>query len=222
MGWKKSGPYRYDGESLYSLAFPKPDLVDEFYAKYPNVSYSPYGIYTMYKDRKGSLWFGTASLGVCRYDGKSISWLYEKQLTETPAGGDFGIRSIIEDKDGYFWFCNTRYRYEILPNSTELNRTDQVNYRKENGIGTANDEGKDFPYFMSIAADNKGDLWMVTYDDGVWQNNGETLLHHPVKDGDKSVLLFSIYKDRQGVLWLGTHNAGVFKFNGKTFEKFIT
>lgn len=221
MGWDKNGPFRYDGESLHYLEFPKTELADEFYAKYPNVSYSPYGIYTMYNDKEGSVWFGTASLGVCRYDGQSLSWLYEEQLSKTPSGGDFGFRSIIEDKDGYFWFCNTRHRYEILPNSTEKNGTSYLNYKRENGIGKlgGNNES-DFPYFLSIAKDNNGDLWMATYDEGVWRNNGKELIHYPIKDGFKNVLLFSIYKDKEGTLWLGTHNAGVYKFNGYDFERF--
>jgi ligand-binding sensor domain-containing protein len=222
MGWGGNGPYRYDGQSLYSLAFPRTSQADAFYARYPDASYSPYGIYTMYKDRKGLMWFGTAALGVCRYDGKSHSWLYEKQLTETSAGGDFGIRSIIEDKDGYFWFCNSRYRYEILPGSTVKNGTHYINYSKENGVSNLSyPDQEDFPYFMSMVEGEDGDLWMVTYDDGVWQNNGKELIHYPVKDGEKNVLLFSIYKDHQADLWLGTHNGGVYKFNGSTFEKFI-
>jgi len=221
LGGDKNGPYRYDGKSLYYLEFPKTDQENKFYAKYPNASWNPYGIYSLYKDREGTVWFGTASLGVCRYDGKSISWLYERQLTETPKGGDFGIRSIIEDKDGYFWFCNTRYRYEILSESLELNGTSKINYRKENGIGKSNDNNEnEFPYFMSITEDNSGDLWMATYNDGVWRNNGKKLIHYPIKDGETDVLLFSIYKDNQGVLWLGTHNAGVYKYNGSYFEKF--
>lgn len=221
MGYDKNGPYRYDGKSLYQLAFPKPEQADTFHATYPNASYNPYGIYTLHTDSKGNVWFGTASLGVCRYDGKTISWLYEQQLTETPGGGDFGIRSIIEDKEGYFWFCNTRYRYEILPGSSEVNGTNYLNYRTENGVGTSTETNEDdFPYFMSIAEDNEGDLWMATYSDGVWRNDGEKLIHYPIKGGDTDVLLFSIYKDNQGTLWLGTHNAGVYKYDGNSFEKF--
>jgi len=222
MGWDKSGPYRYDGESLYPLTFPETNQADIYYSSYHNDSFNPYGIYTLYKDRKGHLWFGTAALGLCRYDGKSVSWLYENHLTETPSGGAFGIRSIIEDKEGYFWFCNTRYRYNILMGSTTINETSQINYSKENGIGRPiNTTKKEYPYFMSIAEDSDGDLWMATYNEGVLRNNGKELLHYPIKDGEKGVLLFSIYKDRQGVLWLGTHNAGVYKFNGRTFEKFV-
>lgn len=221
MGWNKNGPYRYDGKSLYYLEFPKTSQADKFYAKYPNASFTPYGIYSMYTDSKGSLWFGTSSLGACRYDGKTISWLYERHLVETPDGGNPGIRTILEDKNGHFWISNTHYRYEILPESSVMNGTIQVNYRKETGIGYAYDNGEiDYPYFMSIAENKEGDLWIVTYSDGVWRYDGHELHHYPIKDGDANVLLYAIYKDNQGMLWLVSHNAGVYNFNGKTFEKF--
>lgn len=96
-----------------------------------------------------------------------------------------------------------------------------INYKKGNGVGYTNEENQiEFPYFMSSTEDNNGDLWMATYDNGVWRNNGTELIHYPIKDGETDVLLFSIYKDNQGVLWLGTHNAGVYKYNGELFEKF--
>lgn len=220
MGFDKSGPFRYDGKVLYHLEFPKTKQEAIFYTKYPDVSFNPYGIYIIYKDSKGHVWFGTASLGLCRYDGQSINWLYEVDLTETPNGGDFGFRSIIEDKAGYFWFNNTHSRFEILSNSVAKDGTNYLNYRKEKGIGKETDKGAlAYPYFLSVVEDNQGDLWMVTYDEGVWRYNGKELVQYLVKEGEATVLLYSIYKDRQGVLWLGTPNHGAYKFNGKTFEK---
>lgn len=217
MGWDANGPYRFDGKNLYHLEFPKNGMEDEFRAKYPDVSYNPYGIYSIYKDRGGNMWFGTSSLGLYRFDGKKVSWMYERHLTETPGGGAFGIRSIAEDKDGYFWICNTNYKYRILPGRTEAAGVNPVNYQRETGI---EHKGNEAPYFLSIATDNNGDLWMATYDDGVWRNNGETLIHYPVKDGERDILLSSIYKDNQGELWLGTQEDGAYQFNGKVFEKF--
>lgn len=221
MGWNSNGPYRYDGNALYQLEFPKTEQEDKFNAEYPNVSFNPYGIYFLYTDSKGVAWFGTSSLGVCRYDGKSIRWLYEEHLTTTPGGGAFGIRSILEDKDGYFWFTNSRYRYDILAGNSEENGSSHINYRKLKGVGYSNENGEvDFPYFMSVVEDNDGDLWMATYDEGIWRNDGKQLIHYPIKDGDKDVLVFSLYKDNHGILWLVTHNAGVYKYNGRNFEKF--
>ncbi|MFT5819187.1 MAG: ligand-binding sensor domain-containing protein [Crocinitomix sp.] len=216
IGFNKKGPYRYDGKYLHSLEFPKSPQEDEFYGEILHSNYSPYGIYSIYKDSKGFIWFGTTSLGVCRFDGEILSWHYEDQLQTTPSGGDFGTRAIFEDRDGHFWFNNTRYRYDILTNNT-IN----IDYEKEKGIGYSNAYNEqEFPFFLSIEQDDDGDIWMVTYDNGVWRNNGKELIHYPIKDGEIDVLLFTIYRDNKGVLWLGTHNAGVYKFNGKSFEKF--
>lgn len=217
IGFTKSGVYRFDGEYLHYLKFPKSPQEDEFNSKSKNTSLRPYGLYTIYKDRKGVMWFGTASLGVCRYDGKTISWHYEDQLQTTPSGGDFGTRAIFQDKEGKFWINNTRFRYNIKPNSSS-----NINFHKEDGIGYLNEKNKiEFPFFHSITEDNDGNLWMVTYDNGVWNYNGKKLVHYPIKDGETDVLLFTIFKDNNGVLWLGTFNAGVYKFNGQSFENFL-
>jgi ligand-binding sensor domain-containing protein len=216
MGFK-SGAYRFDGKYLYYLKFPTSPQENTFYKKNPNTNLKPYGLYTIYKDRKGYMWFGTASLGVCRYDGRALSWHYEEQLQTTPNGGDFGTRAIFEDKNGKIWINNTRFRYVI-----ETYGYKSVTFKKESGIGYLNKTNKmEFPFFLSITEDNKGNLWMATYENGVWKYNGKELIHYPVKDCETDVLLFTIYKDNKGVLWLGTHNAGVYTFNGHTFEKFV-
>ncbi|MEJ7625888.1 MAG: hypothetical protein WKF35_03410 [Ferruginibacter sp.] len=121
---------------------------------------------------------------------KSLSWMYEEHLTTIEGGGSFGIRSIIEDKEGKFWFCNTKYRYTIFPGEIEKGLI------------------------------NKHHLWMATYGFGVWLYDGKKIIHYPVKDDAKNITLFSIYKDNLGMLWLGTHEGGAYTFNGKTFEKF--
>ena len=215
MGSTKNGAYRFDGKYLQYLKFPTSPQENTFNKNNPNTSLKPYGLYTIYKDRKGFMWFGTASLGVCRYDGKNLNWHYEEQLQTTPNGGDFGTRAIFEDKNGKFWINNTRFRYVI-----ETYGNKPITFKKENGIGYLNKTNKmEFPFFLSVTEDNKGNLWMATYEDGVYKYNGKELIHYPIKDGETDVLLFTIYKDNKGALWLGTHNAGVYTFNGSSFER---
>ena len=215
MGSTKNGAYRFDGKYLQYLKFPTSPQENTFNKNNPNTSLKPYGLYTIYKDRKGFMWFGTASLGVCRYDGKNLNWHYEEQLQTTPNGGDFGTRAIFEDKNGKFWINNTRFRYVI-----ETYGNKPITFKKENGIGYLNKTNKmEFPFFLSVTEDNKGNLWLATYEEGVYKYNGKELIHYPIKDGETDVLLFTIYKDNKGVLWLGTHNAGVYKFMEKTFER---
>ena len=215
-GWNNNGPYRYDGKNLYQLAFPKNSIEDAYYKKNPNVSYNPYGIFSMYNDSHGNMWFGTADMGIYRFDGKKISWMYERHLTETPEGGAFCIRSITEDKDGYFWICNSNFKYKILPDNVKGMEPIPINYKREKG--TMNDTGGT-QYFMSMITDNDGVMWM-TNQAGVWRNDGNVLTPFLIDFGERKILPTSIYSDNRGVLWLGTNTDGIYKYDGKSFEKF--
>ena len=212
---------RYDGKVLHRLAFPRTNLGDEFIAgmprdKYPNAKYSPYDVYTVHKDRKGNVWFGTAVLGACRYDGRSFDWINRRELE---IAANFGVRSIVEDKDGKFWFSDIWSRWDIYPNDSVASDNRVSKFRKERGTEVKGGRAV-LDHFMSALKDGNGDLWMASYGAGVWRYDGTSMTHYPVMDGPAPVTLYSIYRDRQGALWVGTHAAGAYKFNGKTFEKF--
>lgn len=218
----ESGPYRYDGKNLYQLELPKHQLADKYFAENPNRPWSPYEVYSIYIDSKENIWFGTAVFGVCRYDGKTRSWLYEDHLTNVPNGGSFGIRSVAEDKKGSFWICNTNYRYSVSEEGIRASDHSLIKYTRQKGIDKKElGIGRDCIYFMSAINDNKGNLWMATYDQGVWCYNGKTAKQYVIKNAGKIATLFSVYKDKKGQLWLGTHNSGTYRFNGKNFEGFI-
>lgn len=208
------GPYRFDGEKLYRADFPTHHMEEEFRAQIPNAPYSPYEVYHIYKDKRGHLWFGTSNFGLCRYDGTRLSWMYERHLSMVAGGGSFGIRSIIEDQNGDYWICNPLYRYDFSAPDSVSNGQGFLQYDRKPG---AVDEVEGMPYFMSMIEDEKGNLWMVTYDEGVYCYDGRNLLHYSVKKEGRIVKLFSIYKDRHGQLWLGTHNDGPYVFDGERF-----
>jgi ligand-binding sensor domain-containing protein len=216
MGWKHKGPFRYDGEKLHPLEFPKSNIEDEFYKKYPNASYNPYSIFSIFKDSKGSIWFGTSDLGIYQFDGNRISWMHEEHLGTTSEGGNFGIRSIAEDKDGYMWICNTSYKYKILPDTNVDMNLNPIKYKREKGI-TNND--KKTEYFMGITPDDNENLWMIN-GDGLYLNNGEELIQFFIHDGERNISPTSFFKDNQGVFWLGTDKFGIYTYDGDTFEKF--
>ena len=215
-GYQRKGPYRFDGKRLYYHEFPKSPLEDSFTEEYPNVSHSPYGIYCIFKDSKGHLWFGTAEMGIYRFDGKTISYLYEKQLTETPNGGAFGIRSIAEDNKGHIWINNTSFKYKIHYDSLLNKNLMPVPYNRLPGVTS---KGKETQYYLSIIKDDNENLWMLTFNNGVWKNNGTELTHYPVKKGKTDLKLLSMLKDNKGNLWVGTQGSGIYKFYGKAFKK---
>lgn len=205
-------PSRYDGNGLHQFTFPENSKEAEYRKMFPNVPYSPYGIYTIYTDSKGRIWFGTAALGVGCFDGKAFTWINEDDLTEIHNGPSNGIRSIQEDKNGDFWFSNTFYRYTITQKPAG-----GITYERKKGIDFPENYDTDGFEYLSATTDNKGNLWIVTFRNGVWKYDGANLTRYAIDNG---VTLFSIYKDRQGNLWLGTHTNGVYKFNGTGFEKF--
>lgn len=211
MGWESKGAYRFDGENLYYLEFPKSPLEDDFYARHPNASFSPYGVYEIYKNSKGQLWFGTSNMGIYRYDGKEIDWMHEEHLTYTPQGGNFGIRSIIEDKKGNFWICNNKYRYQII--SREFNNTAlaQINYKRIEGIPL-----EETQYFLAIIADQNNDLWMVSME-GVWRYDGTKLIPYSIEGNN--VQPQSIAMDNKDGIWISTQNHGGYKLDENIFKK---
>ena len=212
--------YRYDGKSLYRLAFPKTKAGDAATLprdKFPNAKYSPYDVYTIFKDSKGNLWLGTAVLGACRYDGKSFTWIPEEELRN----GSFGTRSIIEDKDGKLWFSNSLHRYAIDRNAAVGQGDASQWYKKEKGIGDLSGiKEENYEAFMSSVIGDDGAMWMAILGGAVYRYDGKSITPFHIKQDGKHHWIFSIYKDRQGVLWVGTQAHGVYRFNGKSFEKF--
>lgn len=228
-GWQDEGVvYRFDGTSLHRLKFPKTQPGEDHLARYPrsrfpNMTFNPYDVYVIFKDSGGRVWFGTHVLGACRFDGTTFAWAAKSELG-FDEDDSFGLRSIAEDKDGKFWFSNTRNRFEIQPpvqNAPAGQANGTLSVRKEPGITPPADPEEDHPaLFMSSVKDKNGDLWLVTLRSGVWRYDGTRATQYQVKDGDAIVTLYSIYQDNEGALWLGTHEHGVYKFNGAAFERF--
>lgn len=199
--------YRYDGTSLHRLKFPSTKLGDDHLAKYPrdrypNVKYSPYDVYSILRDKKGNVWFGTSNVGVGRFDGKEFRWLTDHALVVAP------VRSVLEDSQGNFWFS-----YSGGSSIGEPRAVDGMRDVEERARGTVIDA-------MSIAEDDDGNIWTADLGPGASKYEAGRKVHYPMKDGDTTISVFSIYKDHHGVLWLGSHNGGAFRFDGKTFEPF--
>jgi len=202
----KQKVYRFDGNNLYVLTLPKPPKLN-----------NPFEVYSIYRDVKGNIWFGTNPVGVCCYDGKSFEWITEEDVTEFRNEGANGVRSITEDKNGDFWF-NTENRYSVYDSITLKSNKFYTRHESIGSLDGKNTSG--LKEYLSTVRDNNSDLWFVTYSNGVWKYDGIKITHYPVQANSKDISSFSIYKDNNGDLWLGTHENGAYKFNGKTFEKF--
>lgn len=221
--FKNSGEvYRLNENALYRLKIPPTKLGEDYLLNHPG-HLNPYDVYCIYKDSKGNIWFGTAVLGAFRFNGKSFDWISEPDVTELHNGPSNGVRSIAEDKHGDFWF-NTEYRYNVYNNvnSAESGSGTPKFYSRVKSIGPL--DGKkdsDLNEYLSIIKDNKNNLWIAIYLNGVWKYDGAGIHHYPVQENSKNIPVFCLYKDNKGNIWLGTHENGVYKFNGNSFEKFV-
>ncbi len=173
------------------------------------------GVYKITKDKKGNLWFGTQSHGVCCYNGKSLSWFTEKGLAG-PA-----VLALFEDSKGNMWFGNNgsglfRYDGKSLVNITSEKGLNNADFRAS---GTS--AGGTLARVYDINEDDDGNIWIGTVDSGVWKYDGNTLTNYTANDGLTSNAVNTIFKDNHGELWFGTDEHGIFKFNGARFYPFI-
>ncbi|MCP9754784.1 hypothetical protein EGI26_06365 [Lacihabitans sp. CCS-44] len=207
------GAYRYNGNSLEYLPLDK-SITDSKSAQNAPTNLSRFGVYSILKDKKGNLWFGTQAEGVCRFDGKTFTWFTEKGLAG-PA-----VLGLFEDKNGNIWMGNNgaglfRYDGKTLVNFTEEKGLGNKEFRAAGkaALGT-------MARIYAINEDKKGDLWIGTVDAGLWRYDGKTLTNYNTKEGLTSNAINTIYKDKKGELWFGTDTEGICKFNGKTFYRF--
>lgn len=177
-----------------------------------NFSVAPYAIYCSFRDSKGNTWFGTESRGVCKYDGKTFTWLDEEVL-------GLPIRSIFEDKKGNIWIGNNGYGLFRYDGKTLTSITKE--YQLENPGFRTTLKGKEgtLARVWVITGDQQGNLWIGTIDAGLWKYNGTAFTCYTTKDGLAGNSIEALLYDTNGTLWIGT-DKGVTKYNGSTFNDF--
>lgn len=176
-----------------------------------------------YVDHKGTIWFGTRA-GLYKFEGYNMSYL-ELPIAEANKKvylSEYSVYSILEDKDGSFYF------------GTE-NRG--VCKYKDNTFDYINDLSLDKGAIRSIYKDKHGMLWFGNNGAGLYSYDGKTLRNISEEKGlnnpnfgkgmveDRAGFLariWSITEDITGNLWFGTIDAGAWRFDGKNMSNVTT
>lgn len=167
------------------------------------------------EDRKGNLWFGTQSRGICKYDGnridainngampnkydslhlKKINGTYVKTISAygmQQGLPDKTIYCIMEDSKGNIWM-GTQNGGAI---KYDGNRVDEIN---SGGMLSNNDSH---------------DLKMLN---GKYE---KTFTAYTTEQGLGNNCIFKIAEDSAGNLWFATYGGGLSRFDGKSFINF--
>lgn len=205
-------------------------------------------ILTLFEDRKGNLWFGTAGGGLnCLKNGK-----FSVHTTKEGLSNNFVI-SIYEDRQGSLWigteggglnsFKDGKF---IVYTTKEGLSNDFVLWTSEDRggnlwIGTREGlnkfkEGKFTVYttkqglsnnrVLVISEDREGNLWIGTRGGGLnklsFQNGIGKFTVYDTKNGLSSDIVYSIVEDREGNLWIGTEGGGLNRLTDGKFSSFTT
>ncbi|CAD0001014.1 hybrid sensor histidine kinase/response regulator transcription factor [Flavobacterium salmonis] len=155
------------------------------------------GIYTITQDKSGNMWIGTNGAGLYKFDG--VNYVAYEQNSN--------VNNSINSNLIYVAYVDTRNRLWIGTDeglclyNRNLNTFENIDIqkkiRKENVISV-----------KSIIEDNKGNLFLGTFNGGLLKLNSSTKEITPVKldaANPSNYLINSLVKDKKGTIYLGTN-----------------
>jgi ligand-binding sensor domain-containing protein/serine phosphatase RsbU (regulator of sigma subunit) len=141
-------------------------------------------IWSVLIDKKGKLWLGSKSAGVCNIDGA-----YQKIYGINEGLSNNVVLDMLEDKDGNIWFATmyggvSKFDGHVFTHFTEK-------------------EGMLSNYVTSLAEDFDGNIWFGTYN-GLTRYDGTSFFHLSTNEGLCNNRIESLLINIEGSLWAGS------------------
>ena len=167
-------------------------------------------ILSLFEDKSGRLWIGTAWGGLDEFDRDSGIFIHHKYDPKDPNSlGWNWVNAIYEDKSGTLWVGTST--------DTALNKLDRATGKFTRYLyDPKNIKSLSLYSVHSIYEDSRGTLWIGTAAGlNRFERSTETFTHFTTKDGIASDFIGAILEDNSGYLWLKTLK-GVSKFDPRT------
>jgi len=156
---------------------------------------------TIYEDREGSIWVGTADGGINRFREDAI-------LTYSTKDGLLSGNAypILEDSTGAVWIGT-------WPGLNKFQNGKFISYAKTDGLTSE--------IITALHEDREGYLWIGTYGGGVNRLKDGRFTALEGFGGDVANGILAIFQDRSGVLWFGT-TVGLYRYKDEILKRFTT
>ncbi len=170
---------------------------------------SDLNILSIFQDKQGDIWIGSAEESIFKYDKKNDSFENYAYSPKDETGiSSPRINCFFEDRFGVFWIGTAHGGI----NKLDAKQKQFINY-SNNPYSEVSISGN---LINGILEDSKGKLWVSNYNESICrsiesvnENNigrlrFERLQNHPpLKKGD---LVNTIYEDQKGFMWFGGNN----------------
>lgn len=208
------GLNRFDG---YNFTVYKPNVGDQ-------TSLSNNVVKTVYEDREGDIWIGTAGGGLCLYNPEKDDFTaYNLNDSTVVAKGSNDVYALFEDTDSVLWvgtFGGGLKRFD--------KKTGKIKHYMYN---PADSQSISSNSIRAITEDRDGYLWVGLDGGGLNRMHkiGETFKKYNHTEGNNSSLpsdnvMHLLYDEQKDVLWIGTYGGGLSKLdlNYDRFKNFNT
>jgi ligand-binding sensor domain-containing protein/signal transduction histidine kinase len=191
---------------------------------FDETSISNDSIGSIFKDRSGLFWIGTAN-GLNSFDwktGRFKRYLHDpgniNSISTNMTGAGFGT-NICEDKDDNLWIATMNGVNKL---NKERNSFTRFFYSADNSLSISSTYGIRSNAITTLSIDNAGILWVGTWDGKLSKANLNQkpfglINYDPTNRNSLSNNnVLAILEDSSGILWIGTSGGGLSRWDKKT------
>ena len=206
-----------DGDGIYRKKL-NGEVVKYYRANGQTGSLTSNNILCAYKDHSNTLWFGSYSHGLFRYDKKTDSFTNFIHKTNDPSSiGLNDVRVILGDSKNNLWIGTNGGGLSLLPAGSNK----FVNYNPQNSNISSD-------YIRALAEDKYGNLFIGTYASGLKyyiKNQNKFVNYFSKAQVEKflpSHFIYSLYLDEKENLYIGTEGDGLvlYDIKSKQFKRY--